>query len=150
MRETRVVMLLLLLLLSLLLFCIHLPFTRVRDTISSYPQRLNPSSPPRLHASGLHKSRRSYCTLTFPISSFYTFTSIQPEAQVYNQPLQDMSNSKPYVTSSGTLGAQPLAHRISIKISDFATLAYLFFETLVSVSRAKRQIHIFYLSRIHM
>lgn len=105
---------------------------------------------PRLHASGLHKSRRSYCRLTFPISSFYTFTSIQPEAQVYNQPLQDMSNSKPYVTSSGTLGAQPLAHRISIKISDFATLAYLFFETLVSVSRAKRQIHIFYLSRIHM
>lgn len=114
MRETRVVMLLLLLL-SLLLFCIHLAFTRV-----------------------------------FPISSFYTFTSIQPEAQVYNQPLQDMSNSKPYVTSSGTLGAQPLTHRISIKISDFATLAYLFFETLVSVSRAKRQIHIFYLSRIHM
>lgn len=45
-----------------------------------------------------------------------------------------MSNSKPYVTSSGTLGAQPLTHRISIKISDFATLAYLFFETLVSVS----------------
>ncbi|OXM75647.1 hypothetical protein C364_07060 [Cryptococcus neoformans Bt63] len=43
-----------------------------------------------------------------------------------------MSNSKPYVTSSGTLGGQPLAHRISIKISDFATLAYLFFETLVS------------------
>ncbi|OXH26643.1 hypothetical protein J005_05352 [Cryptococcus neoformans] len=43
-----------------------------------------------------------------------------------------MSNSKPYVTSSGTLGAQPLTHRISIKISDFATLAYLFFETLVS------------------
>lgn len=38
------------------------------------------------------------------------------------------------MTSSGTLGAQPLTHRISIKISDFATLAYLFFETLVSVS----------------
>ncbi|XAO24560.1 hypothetical protein I312_103364 [Cryptococcus bacillisporus CA1280] len=43
-----------------------------------------------------------------------------------------MSNSKPYVSSSGTVGAQPLTHKISIKLSDFATLAYLFFETLVS------------------
>lgn len=48
-----------------------------------------------------------------------------------------MSNSKPYISSSGTLGAQPLTHKISIKISDFATLAYLFFETLVSVSQSK-------------
>ncbi|KIR96075.1 hypothetical protein L804_06566 [Cryptococcus deuterogattii 2001/935-1] len=43
-----------------------------------------------------------------------------------------MSNSKPYISSSGTVGAQPLTHKISIKLSDFATLAYLFFETLVS------------------
>lgn len=87
-------------------------------------------------------------TQTISISSFYTSTSF-PKSTSSNNP-KAMSNSKPYVSSSGTVGAQPLTHKISIKLSDFATLAYLFFETLVSVSHDKWQIHIFYLSCVHI
>ncbi|GFZ51603.1 hypothetical protein JCM24511_09370 [Saitozyma sp. JCM 24511] len=44
-----------------------------------------------------------------------------------------MSTAKPvYVSSSGTLGSRPLTVRISDTIGQYATLGYLFVETLLS------------------
>ncbi|WVQ98289.1 hypothetical protein IAU59_005412 [Kwoniella sp. CBS 9459] len=37
-----------------------------------------------------------------------------------------------YVSSSGTIGSQPLSRKITSQVSDYATLAYLFVETLIS------------------
>ncbi|KAI9636093.1 uncharacterized protein MKK02DRAFT_44794 [Dioszegia hungarica] len=43
------------------------------------------------------------------------------------------SSTKPaYVSSSGSLGERPLAVRISDTVADAGSLAYLFFETLLS------------------
>jgi hypothetical protein len=50
-----------------------------------------------------------------------------------------MSTAKPvYVSSSGTLGSRPLTVRISDTIGQYATMGYLFVETLLSVSKAAR------------
>lgn len=47
------------------------------------------------------------------------------------------SSTKPaYVSSSGSLGERPLAVRISDTVADAGSLAYLFFETLLSVRPA--------------
>ncbi|WRT64548.1 uncharacterized protein IL334_001480 [Kwoniella shivajii] len=44
-----------------------------------------------------------------------------------------MSNAKPvYVSSSGTLGTQPIISRVSNQASNYASLLYLFVETLIS------------------
>ncbi|WWC86669.1 uncharacterized protein L201_001546 [Kwoniella dendrophila CBS 6074] len=44
-----------------------------------------------------------------------------------------MSNPKPtYVSSSGTLGTQPITSKLTEQVSGYATLVYLFFETLIS------------------
>ncbi|WVF69559.1 hypothetical protein IAT40_004337 [Kwoniella sp. CBS 6097] len=37
-----------------------------------------------------------------------------------------------YVSSSGTIGSQPLSRKITSQVSDYVTLAYLFMETLIS------------------
>lgn len=99
-----------------------------------------------LHTSSLPQSRSSHID---HFHLLFLHFNILPKVHVKQQS-KAMSNSKPYVSSSGTVGAQPLTHKISIKLSDFATLAYLFFETLVSVSQDKWQIHIFYLSCVHI
>lgn len=99
-----------------------------------------------LHTSSLPQSRSSHID---HFHLLFLHFNILPKVHVKQQS-KAMSNSKPYVSLSGTVGAQPLTHKISIKLSDFATLAYLFFETLVSVSQDKWQIHIFYLSCVHI
>ncbi|WVQ75833.1 hypothetical protein IAR50_005466 [Cryptococcus sp. DSM 104548] len=42
------------------------------------------------------------------------------------------SHNQTYVSSTGTLTAQPLTTRLSNSAGDMATIVYLFFETLIS------------------
>jgi len=45
-----------------------------------------------------------------------------------------MSSAKPvYVSSSGTLTSQPITAKIRNMTSDYASILYLFFETLIMV-----------------